>query len=85
MERVEYGTIQNGQVILAEPLDFPEGTEVVVHVETVDCAETAPSSAEDFTSLPFFGMWVDRADMSDSVAWVEKERAKWPRRNENPD
>ncbi len=85
MERVGYGSVQNGQVMLAEPLDFPEGTEVVVHIEIVDGAETAPPTTEHFTSLPFFGMWADRADMSDSVAWVEKERRKWPRRNENPD
>ncbi|MBI2843112.1 MAG: DUF2281 domain-containing protein [Armatimonadetes bacterium] len=31
-------------------------------------------------SLPFFGMWADREDMTDSAAWVRKERERWDER-----
>lgn len=90
MEIIQRGTIQNGRVVLANPLPLPEGTEVVVKVEPV-AEQPSPSSVEltpapasegtvDFASLPFFGMWADREDMKDSVAWVNKEREKWYQR-----
>jgi hypothetical protein len=37
-------------------------------------------NGNEFENLPFFGMWADRDEMSDSVAWVRKERDKWQQR-----
>ena len=34
-------------------------------------------SDEEFKQLPFFGMYADREDMADSVAWVRQEREQW--------
>ena len=33
------------------------------------------------TDLPFFGMWVDRADMADSSKWVRQKREQWHNRS----
>lgn len=79
MSLIEHGTIEGGQIILAHPLSLPEGTEVVIHIETA-YSEPKPEIAEEFFSLPFFGMWADREDMNDSADWVRKERAKWQQR-----
>ncbi len=36
----------------------------------------------DWTREPFFGMWRDRADITDSSAWVRAQRTReWNRRN----
>lgn len=39
-----------------------------------------PPSEEDFAHLPFFGMYADREDMEDGVAWVRWERERWNER-----
>jgi hypothetical protein len=36
----------------------------------------ARKSMRDLTRLKFFGMWKDREDMKDSVAWVNAQRRK---------
>ena len=43
-------------------------------------AEPEQSGKLDITSLPFFGMWADRKDITDSAEWVHKEREKWSSR-----
>jgi hypothetical protein len=76
------GKVQAGSIVLTDPVPLPEGTEVEVQIEPLGTADsTAPSlRSEEFAALPFFGMWADREDMKDSVAWVQKERAKWHQR-----
>ena len=85
---IEEGTISNGHIVLSKPLSLPEGTEVRVHIEQVDPAVVSgdenqdedSNESEDFANLPCFGMWADREDMRDSVAWLRKEREKWQQR-----
>jgi hypothetical protein len=81
------GKVHEGQIIFPEAVALPEGTEVVVSIEPI--AEQSPStpaqSVEEFLSQPFFGMYADREDMKDSVAWVRKEREKWHHRAQRQD
>ena len=74
---IEEGKISNGRIVLSKPLSLPEGTEVRIHIEPIDTDNTQSTAAEeneDFANQPFFGMWADREDMRDSVAWVRKQR-----------
>ena len=85
---IEKGKVSNGGIVLSKPLSLPEGTEVRVRIERVDpmpvdgsdTPDTDSNEVEDFASLPCFGMWADREDMRDSVAWLRKEREKWKQR-----
>ena len=77
---IEEGKVNNGHIILSKPLSLPEGTEVRVQIEPIkpdDTQSTAAEAREEFASLPCFGMWADREDMQDSVAWVQKQREEW--------
>ena len=82
---VEKGKISNGHIVLSKPLSLPEGTEVRVQIEPVDpvvvsdtdSQDKGSDESEDFANLPCFGMWADREDMRDSVAWMRKQREKW--------
>ncbi|MGZ8843338.1 MAG: hypothetical protein ACXW18_06720 [Pyrinomonadaceae bacterium] len=76
----ERGRVQSGGIVLDEPIDLPEGTEVLVRIEPVGDNKASATNAGDFENLPFFGMWADREDMSDGVAWVRREREKWQER-----
>ena len=79
---IEHGKVQDGSILLSKPLPLPEGTEVVIHIEPINTARQSTTSdeREDFAALPFFGMWAEREDMSDSASWVRKERQKWHQR-----
>ena len=76
----ERGKIHSGSIVLDEPIDLPEGTEVIVHVEPVMHEQPSAGNGNEFENLPFFGMWADRDEMSDSIAWVRKERDEWQQR-----
>ena len=76
----ERGKILSGGIVLDEPIDLPEGTEVFVHIEPVAHEGASATNGDDFEHLPFFGMWSDRDEMNDSVAWVRRERDKWQQR-----
>jgi hypothetical protein len=84
---IERGKVQNGAIVFSEPLNLPEGTDVVVQIEPVAADREAPQAAadDDFAALPFFGMWTGREDMSESVAWVRREREQWHQRVERQD
>ena len=79
---IEEGKISNGRIVLSKPLSLPEGTEVRIQIEPVDPAAVGEddsqnkdsNESEDFANLPCFGMWADREDTRDSVAWVRKQR-----------
>ena len=85
---IEEGKVINGRVVLSNPLSLPEGTKVRIQIEPVDPVSldgddnqsTNSDESEDFANLPCFGMWADREDMRDSVAWLRKEREKWKQR-----
>ncbi len=77
------GKVNNGHIVLSNPLSLPEGTKVRIRIEPIDpnnTQSTATKENEDFANQPFFGMWADREDMRDSVAWVRKQREKWKER-----
>ena len=77
------GKVNNGHIVLSNPLSLPEGTKVRIQIEPIDpdnTQSTATKESEDFANQPFFGMWADREDMRDSVAWLRKEREKWQQR-----
>ena len=77
------GKVNNGHIVLSNPLSLPEGTKVRIQIEPIDpdsTQSTATKENEDFANQPFFGMWADREDMRDSVAWLRKEREKWQQR-----
>jgi hypothetical protein len=82
MTIIEHGTVQGGKIVFAQPLELPEGAEVVVKIETIaeDLQNDNAADEIDFASLPFFGMWADREEMSDSAAWVRRERERWQER-----
>ena len=77
---MERGKIENGQIVLSHPLKLAEGTEVIVQIEP-EAYVNGNSQTDNLFSLPFFGMWADRQEMSDSASWVESERAKWQMRS----
>ncbi|MCC6444970.1 MAG: hypothetical protein IT210_16130 [Armatimonadetes bacterium] len=87
MRLIEQGTIQNGNIVLKDPLDLPDGTAVVIEIEAITAEHPVSDSKSDseFISLPFFGMWADREDMNDSAAWVRKEREQWQLRADRRD
>ena len=76
----ERGKIHSGGIVLNEPIDLPEGTEVIVHVEPIIREDVSAGNGDEFKSLPFFGMWADRDEMSDTVEWVRRERENWQQR-----
>jgi len=82
MAIIARGTIQNGAIVTEEPVALPEGTVVVVSIETagVSSESEAERRLAEFDALSFHGMWADRADMADSVAWVRKIREQWQQR-----
>jgi hypothetical protein len=79
MVTIVRGHIQGGAVIPDAPLDMPDGLEVELQITTPEPAlsNTMPS-VEGIESL--FGIWRDRKDMSDSEAWVRKQREEWQNR-----
>jgi len=85
MPITERGKIQSGAVVLEKPIRLAEGTEVIVHVETLDQAPETSDTGENSSSLPLFGMWADREDLGDSAEWVRKEREQWHRRHQSRD
>jgi len=83
MSIVARGTVQNGAIVTREPLPLPDGTEVAISVGHSDTDHDAEAKARiaEFESLGFHGMWADREDMADSVAWVRKIRTEqWQQR-----
>jgi hypothetical protein len=79
MKLTAHGTVRGNGIVFPEPLGLPDGTSVVVSVEPETTAYDTPpgEDAQEIAALPFFGMWADREDMVDSVAWVRKVREQW--------
>ena len=85
MSFAQRGKVHQGGIIFSEPLNLSDDTEVMVEIAPVMSAPSHTRGAEEFRSLPFFGMWKDREDMADSQAWVRKERNWWHQRPTRPD
>lgn len=86
---IEQGEVNKGGIVLSKPLMLPEGIKVRIQIEPIytddDSQTTISEENEDFAELPFFGMWADREDMHDSVAWVRRQREKWIERSTRPE
>lgn len=76
---IHHAKVEDGQLVLPEALDLPDGAEVVVTVELAADASASGATGRvtDLRSLPAFGMWANREDMQDSVAWVRRQREAW--------
>lgn len=80
MAIVAQGTVKGRGITLSHAIALPE---VRVYIEPVNNGRTRSrkaSRAAEFRRLAFFGMWKDRADLTDSAAWVRQEREQWQRR-----
>lgn len=84
---IDRGKVQGRTIVFVDPLPLPDGTPVVVHIEQVTQEQPTERAGSEgsFATLPFFGMWADRKDMGDSVAWVRRERERWQERPTRPD
>jgi hypothetical protein len=71
-----HGRVRDGAIYFDQPLGLPEGVEVEVDIQPLVMArDTADQSLQtSLTDLPFFGMWSDREEMADSIAWVREQR-----------
>ena len=78
------GTVQNGTVVLPPDCDLHDGQRV--RVEEIEEPDTTASSRETTLPLdehhPACGMWADRPEMADSVAYVRDLRERLGRRDE---
>jgi hypothetical protein len=79
MKVIAHGTVQGKEIVFLEELGLPNGTRVIVSIEPEETADEPPAteSTKEIAEWPFFGMWADREDMADSVAWVRKQREQW--------
>lgn len=80
MALTKQGRVEGASIVFSSPLPLSDGTEVSVQIETLPNEASATPPFPDFASLPFFGMWADRADLQDATAWVATERSQWPQR-----
>ena len=82
MKVTAHGTVRGDGIIFPEGLGLPEGMHVTVSIvpEEADDESEFNESADEIARWPFFGMWADREDMADSVAWVRKIREQWLQR-----
>ena len=76
MDRPLYrGRVQNGRIVLDDDLTLPEGALVEIYAlpEGITGAEILNSE--------LMGLWADRDDIGDSVAFAEELRRKAERRD----
>ena len=78
MKAFAHGTVQGNEIVIPNGLGLPDGTQVAVTIEPVETGVegTSPESVEEIAALPFFGMWANREDMADSIAWVREIRTR---------
>ena len=67
MALVRRGSVEHGQVVFQEPLDFPDGVQVLVMLEMTETS-VASDEVVGFAALSSFGIWADREDVADSAA-----------------
>jgi hypothetical protein len=70
----------DGKVLVPdEPLHLAKDQEVLIEVQAVP-AQEKNGTAEEFAGSEIIGMWADREEMRDSVAWVNQHRRRIDRR-----
>ena len=71
-----WGRVEDGKLVFKRPVPLPDGTEVRVSIFPVESPwpEPTPEEIEALKSEPWFGLWADREDMADSVAWQRRMR-----------
>jgi hypothetical protein len=87
MVLVREGHVEYGQIVVPHAVELPDGTPVRVSIEVVAGPDETSGSRDviDHAALPSFGMWADRSEMTNSVAWVNRQRDAWRHRNETAD
>ncbi len=73
------GIIRNGEVVFPAGIDLPEGTEVDVQPVKPRRGRSrggAASSKAVGRVLPGLGLWKDRPEMSDPVAYLKRQRGE---------
>ena len=79
MVTVVRGHTKGGIVVPDEPLNVPDGLEVELQISTFEPVPSAtPGYGPAIDSV--FGMWRDREAVTDSVAWVRRQRDAWNNR-----
>ncbi len=76
------GVIQNGRVVLPQPVDLPNGTEVkVVPVDPVEAEDNGPMSAEKIARVLALMDQIQPLEMTDAerAAWeaARQEHKEW--------
>lgn len=79
------GVVKNAAIQLSEPLSLPEGTEIVVQIETLAEENSVDPQTKMDNLKMAMGMWKDRDEFADSANWVRKEREAWGRRGNRED
>ena len=70
----------DGHLPVPDDLSLKAGTVVHVRLTVLDAPSAAGGAPFDFASLPAFGMWADRKEMSDAAGYVRSLRKGWDRR-----
>ena len=77
-------TYKNGVLKPKKRLKLPDGSKVVVQIETASPEASTQQDDEATRALksafPFIGQWADRDDIPDSAAYAREQRAKWQQR-----
>jgi hypothetical protein len=70
----------DGKVLVPdEPLDLAKDQEVLIEVQAL-APQEKHGTAGEFARSEIIGMWADREEMRDSVAWVNEQRRRMERR-----
>jgi len=72
MAIVEHGTVKGSVIEFPHTLALPNGTEVRVHIEPETTAKAL--TARDLLTSDLVGMWADRKDITDSLAFARMLR-----------
>ena len=71
----------DGKVLVPdEPLDLAKDQEVLIEVQTILSEGEKKGTGAELARSPIVGMWADREEMRDSVAWVNEQRRRMERR-----
>lgn len=72
------GIIRDGQLVVADRVDLPDGTEVMVAItQQAPHRPPTPEEIEEFKHLAARGTWADRDDMGDTGEWLQRMRGRW--------
>lgn len=69
-----FGTIQNGKVVSAEPIDLPDGT--AVRITAPDNAQSEEDDGWD-NSPEGIAAWLKRVESLEPLVFTEEEKKAW--------